>query len=531
MSNPQSTINVCRNVRLTPSYTHTIYFDTPSEQLEYFAGKVNKTFSAYSFLRKNWDIRVDATYNQAREWTYLYLNNGVGSKTYFYFITDIEYIAESTVQLKLELDVMQTYMFDYEMLDCFVEREHVADDTIGSNLLDEGLDLGDYGSMAEFNIDLTELCILVLSSINPETTTAETTVKLLSAVYDGVYSALGVYAVDLKDYNKLGEKLLALDEMGKSDSIVSMWMYPKNLVTLDSDESWSSTKTFKIVKSSAHRIEKFSGFDGNLPNVKNNKLLCYPYRMLYATNNCGESAIYKYEHFGYFADSDFEFRVDGAISPDGSVKLTPRNYKGHTNFDEGLTLSGFPTCAWNQDIYKLWLAQNQNQQRKNNIQSMVTAGTGLVTTIASAFTGSLPTAGAGLGMVGTGLSQITSQMAQKKDAEIQPPQAKGSFSSNVNIGIGCHTFTLKDMRIDLYHQKMIDDYFSLYGYKCQQVKIPNRNVRTNWTYTKTVDCCIAGNISTADRVKIESIYNNGITFWVDGDSIGNYYLDNSCKGV
>lgn len=39
---------------------------------------------------------------------------------------------------------MQTWFFDVTLEQCFVEREHVMNDTIGANLQPEPVDLGDY---------------------------------------------------------------------------------------------------------------------------------------------------------------------------------------------------------------------------------------------------------------------------------------------------------------------------------------------------------------------------------------------------
>ena len=45
------------------------------------------------------------------------------------FITSIEYLNEGTTAIHFTRDVFQTWMFDYDKTACYVEREHVADDT------------------------------------------------------------------------------------------------------------------------------------------------------------------------------------------------------------------------------------------------------------------------------------------------------------------------------------------------------------------------------------------------------------------
>ena len=74
---------------------------------------------------------------------------------------------------------------------------------------------------------------------------------------------------------------------------------------------------------------------------------------------------------------------------------------------------------------------------------------------------------------------------------------------------------------------MIDNFFSMYGYAINQLAVPNVKVRPHWTYIKTKNCCITGSITTTDMNKICDIHNNGITYWMNGDEVGNYSLDNS----
>ena len=72
----------------------------------------------------------------------------------------------------------------------------------------------------------------------------------------------------------------------------------------------------------------------------------------------------------------------------------------------------------------------------------------------------------------------------------------------------------------------IDDYFNMYGYAIHRCKIPNRNVRPHWTYTKTIGCCIVGSLPSDSAKHICDIYNAGITFWKNGSEVGQYQLDN-----
>lgn len=533
MSAPQSTIYICSGVRLNSRYEHSLYFATPADQQGYFAGKVVKTLSAYSYLRKSWPIKVEATMEQAKTWNYLYFRNSASGKLYYYFINSVEYVNDNTVELGLELDVLQTYLFDFDLLPCFVERQHVERDAIGDHTVDEGLELGEYVNNGVYNFNLSDLCIMVMCTINPNSTTAAAAeVHALPYRYNGVFSGVKIWAVDGADWVEWGKQIDKLDELGVSDSIISMWMYPKSLVVLGGEDSWDSGEI-------AHVVERAFGLndggtvspvtrptDLNYYVPRNNKLLVYPYNFIYATNNQGNAAVYKYEYF--IVGSNPTFKLTGSLGPDGGTRLVPVSYKfnGEANYDEGLTLNNFPTCAWDSDTYKIWLAQNQNTQAFNTATAGLKVAAGAVSGIASLATGNVLGAGAGLGTAVSGGLQIGQQLAQKKDMDIAPPQSKGSFSSGVNITNNKQTFTLYLRSVAYEHARIIDDYFTMYGYKLNRVQTPNINARQHFTYVKTIGCHIKGNMCNEDTVKIEGIFDKGITFWNNGDKVADYSQSN-----
>ena len=79
--------------------------------------------------------------------------------------------------------------------------------------------------------------------------------------------------------------------------------------------------------------------------------------------------------------------------------------------------------------------------------------------------------------------------------------------------------------------KCIDDYFSMYGYKTNRVKIPNITGRPNWNYVQTAGFNATGLVPATDMVKIKQMFNKGVTFWHSGVNVGNYALANAGAGV
>lgn len=534
MSTPQSIINICSGVRLDNRYQHSIYFANATAQREYFAGKVVKTFPAYSYLRKSWPIQVQATMEQAKTWSYLYFQNSSTGKYYYYFINNIEYKNDNTVELSLELDVLQTYRFDFQLLPCFVERMHSPTDNPGDYLLDEGLEVGELTSNREpYTWPFHDMAILVLSTINPNYSETGTPVQALSGKYNNVWSGLkvwGVDAVDVEQWSKWGSQLEKLSTAGFIDGIVNMWMYPRFFIELGGEDTWQNDTICKVVNGAKSSVltgasPELAKVDGYTP--RNKKLLCYPYNFAYVSNNAGGSAVIRYErnNEGFGLPS---FRFTGTISPDGIIFMHPVNYNGaEDNWDEGLSVGNFPTCAWDSDTYRLWLAQNQNQMAHANETAKIQAGYGAGGAVASALTLNLGGAVNSAQQSSMALQDIKGLTAQRNDMSIQPPQARGQFSSNINMAMTRQSFTVYYKCVTAEYAEMIDSFFDMYGYKMNRVFTPDIRVRPSYTYVKTVGCQISGNLCIEDKTKIQAIFDSGVTWWTNGDKIADYSQDNA----
>lgn len=531
MSLPNSTIHICKDVKLDNRYLHTIYFQTRADQLRYFDSKWVRRYDQYTYLRKESAIQVEASYKEASSWTYLWVTDPKNLFTYFYFINDVKYINEEVAQLEIELDVMQTYSTNYSLLPCLVEREHTASDEVGEHTLDEGLECGPMFNARAVDIgSLDELCTLVLSSIDlPASLAAGSAVGAgYGQSFENVFSGLQLSAIMPEDYNTFAGYLKRFDGDGITDAIVSMWAYPKALVKTTGS---GAIKTVTGVQPYEVEVEYFGEqwdtlFEGYRP--RNKKLYGFPYNYMYVSNNAGGCAEYHYERF---ADGRAMFDIVGGLGPDAAVKLVPRYYKGVAlNHEEGITLGSFPTCAWNSDPYKIWLAQNQNTQAHSLEMANWNAGFSAAAALVSGATVNVGGAIAGIQSFTNSLGMHKGLLAQKKDMDVQPHQARGNFSASLNVFNDKQTFSLYYRTITKEYARIIDEYFDLYGYQVNRIKIPNINVRQTWCYTKTCGCQCEGDIPKTDLVKIQAIFDKGITFWKNGDFIGVYWHDNDPVG-
>lgn len=493
---PSSVVKVLSGVPFNNTYRDTTKFSTTSSQLEYFNSKVKYTFNNCTYIRKEQKIRIEKTADLLYDCNYLmFQNTNFGSKWFYAFITNVEYISNAQSEITFELDVYQTWQFDVKIKESFIEREHSLTDNIGDNLVPENLEQGDY--IADYfsgTEHMGNLKIVVASTFN------KAYENVYGRTYANIYSGLSFNIFDTG--TEVTEFIARAVSDNKGDGIVSIFMAPADF--LDEDIVVSDIKKYAIVKP-----KKQTSYDGYTP--RNKKLLTYPYNFLYVTNMSGNSASYRYE---YFSGAYCEFTVAGDMSCNPQMTLFPNNYKGLVNnYDERINLDGFPQCAYVTDSYVAWLAQNGSST------AISVLGTAMGS-IASAKTGNI-------GGAVSGVTSIAQTVAQQQAIQNQPPQAHGTSASSVSVALGIKDFIFIPKHIRSEFARIIDDFFDKYGYATHRVKTPNINTRPAYNYVKTINSTVVGDIPTQDLAKICSILDNGVTFWKSPANVGDYTVNNT----
>lgn len=109
---------------LDSDYNHIPWFKSTTTQGEYFRVRTLHVLDDYMYQRKsNLVFNIDKTLNELDRVNYLLTFNDDGKK-YFYFVINKEYVSDYVTKVYLQLDVIQTYMFDIQFNDCLIEREH-----------------------------------------------------------------------------------------------------------------------------------------------------------------------------------------------------------------------------------------------------------------------------------------------------------------------------------------------------------------------------------------------------------------------
>nr|DAP33587.1 MAG TPA: Major tail protein [Caudoviricetes sp.] len=348
---PNTTIYILNNIPLNKSYEHTVYYPDKDAQAQAFMAYKKYTLTDYSYQRSQLGtIRVALKYEQLIDCNYLmFKNTNFENKWFYAFITGIGYVSNDVTDVYYDLDVMQTWCYDYEFMPTFVDRQHSKDDVLYANTQPEGLELGaDYNRQVKLTFETcskgNDQEYLILATTSPEGNHPR------AGVADGVIFSLYHYQGKAQD---VLSKLNAFINNGLESNIVSIYTCPDHLALT---KNYTRGNTM-----------------GSEYTPRNKKLLCYPFSFITVTNHLGEEMELHYENFrardNKLPDKDYNyyFSCFTRILPVPQSNLTPDNYLKWYGTDTGgslifekISYNVYPIGAFSGDTFKVWLAQNKN---------------------------------------------------------------------------------------------------------------------------------------------------------------------------
>ena len=362
--------------------------------------------------------------------------------------------------------------------------------------------------------------------------------------------------------------------------VLNMKMFPSGYV--DGTNQSFDVAVGRTAKHYTHSISKPTTFDNFTP--QNKKMFTYPYSFLVGTTGDGDSQMLKWEYFDGAQSAPIRIDSYGCSVGNGEIIYVPHDYNGvEENLDCKLTINNFPMCPFSYDAYQAWLAAggdtkakternfaiassvvnavsgalgagrtvaldynsrynsnyndyvqnattNYNYQKKNlNKGAMAAVGVGAANfaganTPAVSALGMLAAAPQAMRIAGSGLEiaeSITKCNYEFKDAKYQPRVIVGQSTSGAMVANNLLTAKFYNMHVRDSEAKRIDEFFTMYGYATNRVKVPNFTGRTYWNFVKTNGASIRGNMPATAMSAICDILDGGINFW-HGDYIGNY---------
>lgn len=539
-------------------------FNSKQEQLNYFASLPHEGNDHFSYQRKDNVIRYPAHIDSILEYNYcIYQNDNYTNKWFYAFIVNMQYLNDNCTLITIATDVFQTWQFDLEYKESFIEREHIAvnEDTVGANLIPEGLEFGEVIENASTSIDgLNQVYVIASSKFDDSksvfTPKISSTTTYNGCILNNIASGLWYFVCSA---DQCLQKLKWLDEEGYGQSVITVFTVPA-VSLLGLGHGVTDTQLMDINSSFGIWINGYfsnsgreftltgvpSALDGYTP--RNQKLRQYPYCYVGFTPSNGTPAIFRYENFVNAVPS---FKVISEVNPNPSVTFIPKNYKGVSgnNVSEHVSVTGYPSISYHTDYYSNWIAQNQNLINLDLSQNEFNYNLNEARTGISALQNATSLGVNALTLNPTGTLNATSglannyldyeankfnhdqaikvQMAQIEQQKLLPNSGSSGSSDATLIGYGLFNSDIfTRYTIKRQYAERLDRYFDMYGYTTNKVKTPNINNRPTWNYVKTLGAIIVGDIPQTDLDTIKSFFDNGITLWHSTSNFLNYSANN-----
>ena len=535
-------IKIIKGAPCDDTYSDVIKFGSAGAQAAYFSGLAKYTFSNCSYQRVNNSVasprspltcRIPTVADNVYDCNYvMFQNQAFGSKWFYAFIRRINYINPDTTEIEYEIDSYQTYQFDYKVKPCLVTREHWNTDNLGESQQAEPLEGMPCITTKLVNKFYGMRNIIVLTTTDP--TNKECSGEMVAGRYSGcqmrevVNGAGGVNAL-----------LNSYAENGNLDAVVGIYQSPFS----KADFNENSVK--KEDYSPGLSLSSSTSFGGYVP--KNKKLYNSPYCYFTFSNCSGQVEKIEPQLMKEKGDSiEPKFKIYQVYTVPNVLICSAANYQTTDslgdNFDYSVEAESPPACTWSGNQYANWIATNETRYWINTLS----AGLNMMTGIGGAARTSLMTPNSNdasynegntlnvgmssLGSLTNGAATMYSQLYEYEIArQTTTPILKGSrVGANFNTAYGRYGFEFRLWQITKEQAQVVDQFFDMYGYATNLVKIPNETGRENWNYVKTADVIIDGSMPVQDMRRIKNMYNTGVRFWHTTD-VGNYSLSNAIK--
>ena len=609
MSQPTGIINLIHRAPLDITYQHQIDFTSPSQQESYWGSKIKYRISDTQYVRREiGSIKVNKSFDALEGINYLsyQARTDTGTKRYYCFVTDKEYVSDDVTLLRFTVDVFQTYQFDYKFKPSYISQAHVdrwkADHKPKYSRTDEGLNYGsEYITESAYRMVTDQhktyphgFYLIYMTAPSTESgvtfdpAISNTVVNanpipyslLLIPDYLSLNDGMSGTTVGFQDGTNItplsgmhemqafmaesgaGEYIkqivylpylpftYSIKKAEGTDGLVNYTLTIGDMISAHPVSIKSGTRQFNAVflqllkgGTLPRRYASMGIFDGleeKIPSEEmwaalkakprtterdrryESKLLCYPYRYNIFTDWVNTPVMIKNEYL-----------TGDAITVRGSIGLgfnTPRRYwiENYRSDPQGREASITQAIPFEQpvisDAYYTYLLQNKNQISANLANATANAYLGTAQSVVSGFA-SGGVAGALAGGVGSGVSSavsiqnmIRSENAKQSDIRAYPDTISRSNDVTLAIADGASYLTFYRKAICCEFEEQLAQYWHMYGYKVNQLAVPDLRSRVRYNYIKTVGANIEGQIESNYLAQLKAIYDNGVTIWHYSDA-------------
>lgn len=573
---PNSKLWLLKDVDLDPNYNYTMDFDSLTAQENYFNSKIYSEFDkneGYSYIRDNRAIKVEMPVDKLFGVNYLMFENEETNKRYYAFITSKEWLRSDATAITIKIDPLQSFMFDYELEESFIEREH--QDRFTSelkpiySLTEENLEIGEnYIVKDNKNIQDTNLPSLIwyyvytkeplgkVYGVGSFDNIDNNATQLIAEDYSiqlntGLFVYIFTQLYSIKDnFNNVGNfigievtdsdtsKKINLLEDPRIIKVVASRYLPNGITWNSADNrfecSTNASFTARLCQYDKYpygynfsKLLKIDYFNSNYakeyeiedniitPTLNINNLKNIEYETKLLTAPYSQLRLNIYNKFSNLKRENFsngiKFKLAQGIINSTNLIIQPVDYLQE---EKGL-FSQIKADIDSQINLRTdaWLEYQTNNSASIN-GGLAVAGAQVVGGIAlGALTGGIGLAVAG-SQVLSFAGQIANELIRRKDIKNTPDEVKQAPNDSFTpVLLNNMLVNIEFIEIKPYYKNLVFNYLYHFGYKCNDFKKPNLRSRYYFNYIKTIGANINTGIDADFRNELVTIYDKGITIF------------------
>lgn len=547
---------------------------------------VKFTYDNCTYMRKDKTITVNenadvldaAGVNYCR-----YMNPDFNNTMYFYaFVKKIEYVAPQTSRLYIETDCYMTYFDKINWENQYVERmnlnipynthfdQHIPN---GGGYATDFLSDGAYTAPRCFysspiptgfvfnpydGTNDNGWIIMNMSKdcfVNDNLPGSGSISPVVSGLPQGSYW-IAVEPTDLWLFTTIingpqDTPTTRTDGIFTLQDVLSIYYIPRDCITVDDQNPWfvieagagAQCPYFSFTIPDAWQGGTLYGIDipggarvmTNNYQPKNPVLLRYPYNFYKITDRLGHEWIFKPEMFKWAGGEaiSIKYRKYFSIGDTVSIGIKITNYMNAECQEDMCIFQTFPQIGAMSDSFQQYLALNKNSLQNQYRWMGYDLAMGITKSSMNVATGYANQNSSSLinGLTGIWDSAINYERkmdtmnAKFEDMKSYPASTVCSGNGNLNMLMGNTGLFLERWSIDAAAAQCIDELYDAAGYPINQIINSDPTVlKEKYVYIKTKNCHITGVIPEQDRLKIDSLFNSGITIWHNPANYGLYDL-------
>lgn len=510
-------------------YDYVKMFATKQEQNNYFNSlpsiRVDET--NYIKMHKTINVKYSFDYLESEGINYIIFNNGY--KDIYAFIVNKRYVREELTELIYEVDVIQTYMFDFTIGNSFIERKVCNINEITD--FDEGLEIGEH-TIVQRNvlIEKTATWFAMFNGFREQKIIFDdegniidvipfyTSIQKPSTTIDGIQYPLFFMPIP-------NEHILSM--VSDHPSLVGIVRFPNCTYTTEEvkiplivkiiDNFGGSEKvTYKnisLLAEMATTINSSPVISGSVTIPKNKITDYFPYTFYVLTDGESEPIIMKPQYM----PSSLQVKGEFALSHAPVERYFPVGYKGdNTGKIYNITNSNqmmLPTATNEGANFLNANANSIMQGRKSQITNAVLNGVagvaGIATSLATgnvigAYSSTIST----ITGLASGLNNILEIDARKKDLELTPNSISSFGTPSTRFAFDTNNVELIKFSVSDKVKIKIQNFINRYGNKYNNYA--TINLRAYKGYIKFVEPDIDSKIDNIYINKIREILERGV---------------------